>query len=595
MPGNWQQAVASRENCKVHMRIHTTRRVAPSVAAAVALALSMSGGCDCAPARSKPWRVAPDPAVEAERQPSSEIVASEALRVETRKHRAHTLRIHMRREPRHLNPLVSPSVWTVRVARDTIFETLVRYQPPDGGSGTGPGSYRPGLARSWRISANGREIKLELEPDVAFHDGRRLTSVDVQFSLDAARNPRVNASHLRALLADVTAVELVTARSLRIRLSRPNGYIVRALAEIPILPSHVYRNKLTAQRGAVVGSGPYRLASWRGDVVHLTRFAEYWGQKPAVPDIEFSFEPDSAKALTAAKRGELDLIPELISEHYPEQASAPGIVSSFTALRLRPTRLSYLLMDAGGAPFDDVRVRRALVHLIDRKGVVREVMDGLARLVAGPVWPGGPGDGAAPPAPDFDPAVAADLLDQAGWRDRDKDGIRERDGKSLRLAMLVREDASEEQKTVRERVIRALRRSGILVEQRTGSAAVLMNRLRSGEFDLAFLDWRSSVDVDLSPLFETGGARNYGRFSDKRVDRALSELRAAGEPSSRAPLTGAFARLIAETWPIAPVVAPEPYGLLHRRVRGAVVWDGWLSLRDLSFVDEQSNGVRPTP
>ena len=591
MTMNWQQAVASGENRMVSLRFHDSAELRGRSArwslvgwSALWLVLSVTAGaCDCAPARSKPWRIAPDPDVEAERQPSSELVAEEASRLQALERRRHTLRIHMAREPRHLNPMVSPSVWTVRVAQDTVFESLIRYRPPDGGAGAGPGHYEPGLARSWRISANGREIRLELEPDVVFHDGKRLTSVDVQFSLDAARNPRVNAGHLRRQLSDITAVELVTSSSLRIRLARPNSYVLRALADVPILPAHVYRNKLKAKRGPVVGSGPYCLESWQERVIHLQRFADYWGARPAVPDIEFIYEPDNARALTAAKRGELDIIPALIPAHYPEQASAPGLVSSFTPLRLRPTRLSYLVMDAGAPPLDDVRVRRALVLLIDRKNLAKEAMNGLARPAAGPVWPGGPGDGAAPPAPAFDPAQAASLLDQAGWRDRDKDGIRERDGKSLRLSLLVLEQADEQEKTVREQIVRALRRTGIPVDQRVGSAAVLKNRLRTGDFDLAFIDWRTSVDVDLSPLFDTGAAHNHGRFSDRRVERALSGLRAAGEPSSRAPLMGAFARLIAETWPIAPIVAPDPYGLLHRRVRGAVVWNGWISLRSISL------------
>src|SRR5690606_11419719 len=108
-------------------------------------------------------------------------------------------------EPRHLNPMVAPSLWTMRIAADTIFETLIRYEPPAGGAGSGPGRYAPGLARSWRIGPGGREIRIELEPDVRFHDGRAMSAVDVQFSLDAARDPRNAAEHLRARLASVTA------------------------------------------------------------------------------------------------------------------------------------------------------------------------------------------------------------------------------------------------------------------------------------------------------------------------------------------------------------------------------------------------------
>lgn len=585
MTVNWQQGVPKRENDSVPSRSSITL-CNPWMRLGVTLvtAMSLFNGCDCAPARTKPWRMAPDPQdIALERPQNSELVDVEASRLAAREQRLHTLRVHMDREPRHLNPLVNPSVWTLRVAFDTIFESLIRYEPPAGGAGTGPGHYEPGLARAWTVSANGREIKLEIEPDVVFHDGKRLTSVDVQFSLDAARSTRVAAGHLRDRLADVTAVELVDSRSVRIRLSRPNAYVLRTLASVPILPTHVYRGKLSATRGPVVGTGPYRLLSWQSDAIHLQEFDGYWGRKPAIPDLVFAFEPDAARALTAAKRGDLDLVSALIPTHYPEQASSPGLVSAFQPLRLRPSQLSYALMNAGRAPLEDARVRQAIALLIERKALIKETMRGLARPIAGHVWPGGPGDGAAPPAPAFDPAAAAVLLDEAGWRDRDRDGIRERDGKSLRLSLLVLEQPDTHKRAVRERVVRALRRTGILVQQRAGTTAVLRNRMRAGDYDLVFIEWRGSVDVDLSPLFETGGKRNLGQFSDARVDQSLSALRAAGEPSSRAPLMGVLARYLAKSWPIAPIAAPDPYGLLHRRVRGAVVWDGWVSLRALSL------------
>lgn len=555
--------------------------------ALVGCVLGLAGAasaCDCnVPPRSKPWRVPLDVEFPPAPRETSDLTASETARVEAQKRRDHTLRIHMDREPRHLNPMLSPSVWTTRVASDTIFESLIRYDPPEGGTGTGPGHYQAGLAESYRISPTGREIRFDLAPDVRFHDGRKLTAVDVQFSIDQARGRNASADHLRAQLADITAVELVGPRSVRVRMDRPNGYVLRALAEVPILPMHIYQADLTPKPDSVVGTGPYRLVSWQDSVIHLSRFDGYWGEKPSIRDIEFIFEPDAARALTAAKRGEFDIIPALIPEHYPEQASAPGLVSSFAPLRLRPTRLDYLLMNAGRPPLDDVRVREALVHLIDRKGIAKDVASGLARPVAGPIWPGGPGDGASPPAPEFDPATAATLLDSAGWRDRDRDGIRELDGKSLQLKLLVSDDSPPERREVRQRVVSALERTGIVIEQRTGSAAVLKNRLREGEFDLAFVEWRTWVDADLSPFLETGGSHNFGRFSDRQVDRTMASLRATGEPASRVPLLGSLARHIAKTWPLAPITAPDPYGLVHRRVRGLVVWNGWFSLRSLSL------------
>src|SRR5207249_5669811 len=103
----------------------------------------------------------------------------------------------------------------------------------------------------------------------------------------------------------------------------------------------------------------------------------------------------------------------------------------------RPPRFRYLVLDTTAPPFDDVRVRHAVAALIDRNGLVNELR--FARAIAGPVWPGGPVDGASPPPPDFDPGAAARLLDDAGWTDADKDGVRERGADKLKITLLLAE------------------------------------------------------------------------------------------------------------------------------------------------------------
>jgi peptide/nickel transport system substrate-binding protein len=238
---------------------------------------------------------------------------------------------------------------------------------------------------------NGLEIRIELEPDVTFHDGRPLTTSDVQFTLDSVRDASKHLDHLRAMLDDVEAIELITSHEIRLRLKRPSGWVLRALAEIPIMPMHVYDGSMIAG-GALVGTGPWKLVSNKNGVVHLTRFENYWGKHPAIADLEFVYQPDAAIALTAAKRGELDIVPALIPAHWPEQASAPGVASTFRPLELAPPRLRYFAFNA--TRIDDARVRHALSLLIDRRAIARRVFDGLSRPALWPIWPGGPVSGA---------------------------------------------------------------------------------------------------------------------------------------------------------------------------------------------------------
>ncbi len=551
----------------------------------LAVALVALAACDGTPARVKPWRHAPDPLAIAERAPRSAALAKDVDDHAVRERRRHTLRIHMDAEPRGLHPLLSPSVWTRRIMVGPVFEPLVRYVPPPSGAGSGLGSYQPGLARSWRIQLQGTEIIIEIDPEARWHDGKPVTSVDVQFTLDTVRDQRGRVDHLRGALANVEAVELVNPRMVRIRLRQPDGWALRALAEIPIIPRTIYEPDLTGG-GRIVGSGPYRLVDQDGGVVHLARWDAYRGRRPAIPDLEYVYQADAAVALMAAKRGELDVVPTLAPEHWPEQTSAPGLSASFVPLELRPPKFRYALFGATTPPTDDPLVRKGLGFLIDRKNIAQEIDDGLTRPIAGPIWPGGPGDGPAPAPPELDPGAAGRLFDEAGWIDRDGDGIREKGGQKLRLEVLALESANGRPGAEVGKVLDGLRRAGIGIELRVGTDAVLRNRLRDGHVNVAFLEWSGAVDGDLARLCGTGGADNFGGFSSRRVDRALAALASVWEPASRGPLVGELAAALADEVPLTGIVAAAPQGLIHQRVVGVVPWDGWFDVTALSLVSD---------
>ncbi len=565
---------------------------APQVAAVLAIVVGVLFGplgCD-SPARVKPWRHAPDPTEEASRAPGSPVLeTSGPTEADVRAARAHTVRIHVDAEPGRLTPLVSPSVWARRITLGTIFEPLLRYAPSDSG---GPGRFEPRLARSWQVMPTGLEIRIELEPDVTFHDGKPLTTSDVQFTLDAIRDThKVGVEHLRAMLEDVEAIELITSHQIRLRLRRPSGWVLRALAEIPILPMHVYDGSLLGG-GALVGSGPFRYVSNKAGIVHLARFDKYWGGPAPIGDLEFVYQPDAAIALTAAKRGEIDLVPALIPAHWPEQATAPGIAASFKALVLAPPRMRYFSFNVNRAPLDDPRVRHALALLIDRRSIAKRVFDGLARPASWPIWPGGPVDGVEAAVPELDPAGAAKLLDAAGWIDSDRDGNRDRAGKPLRLVMIggdkpAPKDASGPPvKLPRDYFIDAARRAGVTIEVKTGSESWLEKKIADGNYDIAELTWGGMTDMDVAALLSTRDATT-GKWIPltPRIGRALDALGAAWDPGERARLAPELGGALAEDWPFTGVVADAPQGLISRRLDNIKIWDGWLDLSQLSIID----------
>jgi len=558
-----------------------------SQVAVLAVVVGIVGGCE-APARVKPWRHAPDPTAEAANAPGSPALVDVSTGGDVRAARRHTLRIQLDAEPGRLNPLVSPTLWGRRVTLGTVFEPLIRYVPPDGAGSAG--RYTPRLARSWRVMPTGLEVRIELEPGVKFHDGRPLTTSDVQFTLDAVRDPRRGIAHLAPMLEDIEAVELITTYEVRLRLKRPSGYVLRALAELPILPMHVYDGSLMAG-GALVGTGPYKVAQAKGSTVALVRNEQYWGGPAAIQHIELVYQPDAAIALVEAKRGDFDIIPALIPAHYPEQASAPGIAAVFSPLDLRPPRLRYLTFNATHPIVNEPNVRHALGLLVNRRDLEKRVFDGLARPALWPIWPGGFVSAPEAPVPAFDPAAAAKLLDAAGWTDSDKDGIRDKAGVQLRLVMVgvehkqAMDSSGPPTKTERDYFVDAARRIGVVMDVKTGGESWVEKRIDEGAYDVAELEWTGMVDMDLSRRL---GSKNPFIAASPRIDHVLDQMAAAWDPAERTKLAAELAAALEETWPIAGIVADAPKGLVHKRVQNVRVWDGWIDLSQLRFarVDE---------
>jgi peptide/nickel transport system substrate-binding protein len=521
--------------------------------------VATAAGCDGPPARPKHWRHAQGAAAEPAGADPAQSLAT--WRPPTKDpERAHTLRIRLQAEPAGINLLREPDREALQIAEDSVYETLLQHHPS---------GYVPLLAESFRV-VGGTEIQLTLRDGVTFHDGRPFGAADALASIEAARALRSPSSRLPAALADVTSISAWGSRELRITLRRENGYVLRALAEVPMLPAQDLAARVPP------GTGPYRVAAWtRGERVVLERHPGYWGPAAAIPVVEFLFIGDGALALAMAKRGEIDVLPALIPEHWPAQASAPGVVDAFAPLDLAPPRFLAIALNLRRPPFDDARVRRATAMLVDRPRLAREAWRGLARPVGGPIWPGGIGDGGAPPPPPFDPVRAMHLLDQAGWR-AEKDGVRARAGVKLRITLL---GAGAQADPERELIVSGLRRGGFAVDVRLTDPARFLERVR--DVDAAVIDYRGRVDEDLSPFFATDGARNLGGLSSPAVDATLDALRRVWQPAARRPLVTQLATLLAAEMPLVPLVAPTPHGLVSRRVAGVTVHDGWFRLRDL--------------
>ena len=556
-------------NTVVFLRQARLSRAKVICLAVLMVALAAGGGCrrgkKAAPPAARnaasndltPTRPAPPPA---ETLPAPRDVPAPVRR-------GGTLRLHLDGEPPNLMPLGDVEASALQVTQGLVYETLVDCSD---------GSYKPALAESWDVSDDGMRLAVRVRSGVRWHDKRAFGVMDVQATIEPLLRKGTDAAALRALLADVAAIEIVTERTVRLALKRPSDLVLRALCEIPILPEHIIRGarpESLALARQPIGTGPFRFAGWeRGKRIRLERFADYWGTPAGVDEIVFDVDADAVRALNRTRRGEIDILARVLDVHYPDQVEPTTLHGGAALYRLSSLRYSFLVVNQAHYPLSDPRFRRAVTMLWDRDRFSSELHDDLARPIGGPpLGPeapaGDPSAFAAAAAPPFDRQRAIAQLEAAGYRDTDADGVRDHQGKAIRLTML--EPAGNKLFNVEARAfVLEMRKAGLLVDLVATDPATIMMRLKKGEFDLVPMTWQGAPDDDQSVLFGAGGPFNYGGYHSTAFDALADEARAAAGPAARVGIRQRMARLLADEQPVLFLYRYDVPALVSGRVRG---------------------------
>ena len=283
-----------------------------------------------------------------------------------------------------------------------VFEGLTRFGPD--------GSVQPGLAASWTISDDGLSYTFQLREGVTFHDGTTFEASDVVFSLDRARaEDSTNAQ--KALFAGIESVEALGDSSVRIDLAAPQGNFLFNLAwgdAVMVAPESIGDIK-----NLPIGTGAFRFEQWRrGDQISLSRNADYWGEPASLEEATFKFISEPTAAYAAMLAGDIDAF---YSYPAPENLAQFERDPRFTVLSGNTEGETILAMNNQQAPFDDIRVRKAVSHAIDRQAIIDGAMFGYGTPIGSHFAPHNPDYVDLTANAAFDPALARDLLAQAGY------------------------------------------------------------------------------------------------------------------------------------------------------------------------------------
>ena len=312
--------------------------------------------------------------------------------------------VGMQLEPPNLDPTGGAAAAIDEVVYANIFEGLTRF-----GS---DGSINPALAKSWTVSDDGLSYSFVLNENVKFHDGSELDGNDVLFSLDRARSEdSTNAQ--KALFKGISAVEVVDALTVKITLSEPNGNLPFNLAwgDAVIVAEESVGDAKTAP----VGTGPFQFSNWvQGDRIEIVKNENYWGEAAKLDKVTFKFISEPTAAFAALLAGDVDTFPVFPA---PENLPIFDADPRFKVVVGSTEGETILSTNNKQAPFDNVLVRQALAHAIDRSAIIDGAMFGYGTPIGTHFAPHHPayvdltGDSA------YDPEKAKALLAEAGLAD----------------------------------------------------------------------------------------------------------------------------------------------------------------------------------
>jgi peptide/nickel transport system substrate-binding protein len=304
-------------------------------------------------------------------------------------------------EPPHLDPTAGAAAAIDEVVYANIFEGLTRIDRN--------GEVKPALAESWTVSDDGLVYTFRLHQGVKFHDGTTFDSADVKFSLDRAMaEDSTNAQ--KGLFAGIASVEAPDPATVVITLTQAAGNFLFNLGwgdAVIVAPESAAENKNTP-----VGTGPFKFDRWvKGDRIELSRNAAYWGGAARLAAATIKIIPDPAAATAALLAGDVDAF-----ANFPAPEALPQFENDprFTLVIGSTEGETILAINNAREPLNDIRVRRALAHAIDRKAVVDGAMFGYGTPIGSHFAPHHPAYVDLTDRYPFDPEQAKALLAEAG-------------------------------------------------------------------------------------------------------------------------------------------------------------------------------------
>jgi ABC-type transport system substrate-binding protein len=436
-----------------------------------------------------------------------------------------------------------------------MMETLVKFDDPENPK------FVPWLAKSWTTSQDGKTWTVKLQENVKFHDGTPFDAEAVKFTYDRLKDPKVAATEAVARLGILERVDAVDATTVNFVTKQPYADFVLAMTD----PGTAIVSPTAAQKGAVadfgrapVGTGPYKFVEWQGtEAAVAVPNGGYWGpQKALMERITLKAIPEAGAMIAGLEAGEIDYISSVAPAYYDRlKGNSKLRISTHT-----PSAAFIMGVLTVKQPFDDVRVRQALMYAVDRDTIIKTILKGLAVPSTSPLWPGNPYRVEQTPY-NYDPAKAKQLLNEAGY------------GNGFKMAILFSGFAP--QPDICQAYGEYYSQVGIEVDlqQREDAVWAQLVRAKDNARDV-FLQSKGGIgtDFNLNRLYSGQflDEDNRGRWVDPRIEELLPKGRESFVDADRAKIYAEIQKIVWENVPELFAWHPQTVIAQKTEVQGAV-------------------------
>ena len=430
------------------------------------------------------------------------------------------------------------------------------------------------LAESWDISEDGLVITFHLRRGVRWTDGVEFTAEDVMFGYRTIIDDKTPTPYKGDFL-QVKKAEVIDRYTFRVTYEKPFAPALSSWGNLPILPKHLLEGKDITKTDFgrhPIGLGPFKFERWEpGQKVILRANDDYFEGRPYLDYYIYRIIPDQATMFMELRAGGVDIM-GLTPIQYSRQTNTPFFKKNFRKYRHPVFSYTYLGFNLKHPYFKDKRVRKAIAYAIDKEEIVDVVLFGLGSVATGPyvpnTWPYNPNVQRY----EYNPELARRLLEEAGWRDTDGDGILDKDGRPFEFTIITNMGNSLRERTAT--IIQwRLKQVGIKVHIRLLEWSTFINEfIDKRRFQAVILGWSIGLDPDQYDIWhssKTGEKEfNFVSYSNPEVDRLFEEARMTFDIEKRKKAYYRIQEILADDAPYVFLYVPDALPIVHARFRG---------------------------